>query len=342
MRHGRASGFTLVELLVVIAIIAVLIGLLLPAVQAARESARRMSCGNNVKQMCLAAIVHEGTRKQYPSGGWGWNWVGDPDLGFGRDQPGGWLYSCLPFMEQQSVWSLPADGQPASITNQQMAGAVQMARAVLPVCFCPSRRTGRRYPKPISGDNIAHNAGTLAGLDRTVARSDYAANSGHTTNVGLNNWAGPPASVNLLDPHGDKSISWPDQTGGAAAQLTGLAYCRSEVRRKQITDGASKTYLIGERYVCPDKLDVGDSPSDNETWVQGCNNDMLRSGGWAPLQDTPGYENSPNQLFGSAHSAGFCMGLVDGSIHWIGYDIDPAVHANLSNRQDGASVSVVK
>ncbi|NBP86592.1 MAG: DUF1559 domain-containing protein, partial [Mycobacteriaceae bacterium] len=90
-------GFTLVELLVVIAIIGTLMALLLPAVQAARESGRRTACLNNLKQLATAVESHKTSMGHFPTGGWSTNWIGNPDRGANWRQPGGWCYTILPY-----------------------------------------------------------------------------------------------------------------------------------------------------------------------------------------------------------------------------------------------------
>jgi len=131
-----------VELLVVIAIIGILVALLLPAVQAARESARALQCKNNMKQLSLACVTHVSAQGIFPSGGWGWAWAGDPDRGFGADQPGGVFYQLLPYLEQQNLHQL---GSGLS-NSQKMATSLEMVQTVIPGLTCPTRRQAGNYP----------------------------------------------------------------------------------------------------------------------------------------------------------------------------------------------------
>ena len=91
-----------------ITIIGILIALLLPAVQAAREAARQLQCKNNLKQLSLGCLNHESLFKRFPTGGWGFAWTGDADQGTDRRQPGGWIYNVLPFIEQPAMHDLGA------------------------------------------------------------------------------------------------------------------------------------------------------------------------------------------------------------------------------------------
>src|SRR6188472_2426672 len=126
--HRPRGGFTLVELLVVIAIIGILVALLLPAIQSARESARRAQCANQVKQIALAWHLHSDTHGCLPSGGWGYNYMADPDRGFGKTQTGSWAYSCLPYMEEQAIHQIGAGV--TNLTDKKAALAVLSATPV--------------------------------------------------------------------------------------------------------------------------------------------------------------------------------------------------------------------
>ncbi|HZU35233.1 MAG TPA: DUF1559 domain-containing protein, partial [Gemmataceae bacterium] len=209
-KTSRRPAFTLVELLVVIAIIGVLVSLLLPAVQQIREAANRMKCSNNLKQLALAAHNHHDTIGWLPTGGWGWNWVGDPDRGSGKKQPGGWIYNLMPFVEQDNVYRM-GFGQPDA---QKLAAISQRLGMPLQLFNCPTRRTGGPYPNNW-GVTYINAADPIAFL----ARTDYAANTGDQSQD--EEFPGPASYAQGDDPN----FPWPDTT-----YLTGVVFQRSTIR----------------------------------------------------------------------------------------------------------------
>jgi hypothetical protein len=299
---------------VVTAIIATLIGLLLPAVQSAREVARGMQCRSNVKQLALAMLLHESSHGFFPSGGFGWQWDGDPDRGVGRSQPGGWAYATLPFMEQIGLHQMGTDWQPDVITSQQRDGARNRNEIAVSTFVCPSRRSNKLYPR--DGRPMHHNASPLT----SSAALDYAANAGsHFFFSG-----GPPLPVPT------PSFDW---TLFVDARSNGVSYAKSQVTIAHIKDGTTKTYLLGERYLNPDNYENGMDETDDFGIYEGCAFDTYRWTAEPPFQDRRGVSRSAS--FGSAHLSSWCVAMCDGSVRGMGYDSDPTVHRTLGHRYDG-------
>jgi len=327
------SGFTLVELLVVIAIIGILVSLLLPAVQSAREAARRMQCQNNLKQIGLGAHMHQDVHKIFPAGGWGWGWVGDPDRGSDREQPGGWIYNILPFIEQQALHDL-GSGLPQ---NAKRAAATQMTQTQVLTFNCPTRRQGPFEKNWGGGTYTAQNAANTPKGQNIAGRTDYAACAG---DMGIPHAQGP-SSLEQAD-----SYNWQSDTREG---LDGVVYQRSEVSIGDISDGTSNTFFAGEKYLNTDNYIDGLDYADNETMYTGANDDNVRVTGrngdkptstWAlPRQDTPGFTRG--EIFGSAHPSTVHMVYCDGSVHSVAYGIDPAVWKFLGNREDGIALNGV-
>jgi prepilin-type N-terminal cleavage/methylation domain-containing protein/prepilin-type processing-associated H-X9-DG protein len=322
MAAGGKRAFTLIELLVVIAIIGILIALLLPAVQAAREAARMAQCQNHLKQLALACVEHEEARGHFPTGGWGWAWAPHPDRGFGIRQTGGWGYNVLPFLELEALHQLGAGGTDAQIRT------ANKARISSPVSIwnCPSRRAAITYPiDPNSGIWFVYQPLLCDRLTVSI-RNDYAANGGDQI-VGFS--IGPSSLA-----EGDSGrYAFP-----SLADHTGITANRSLVRLADVTDGASHTYLLGEKYLNPDFYATGVCYGDDQNPYNGDDRDIVRfTGGRPPMQDTPGLLYS--WRFGSAHSGGCNMAFCDGSVHTVNYSIDLAVHEWLGNRRDGRTIS---
>ena len=166
------AAFTLVELLVVITIIAILIALLLPAIQAAREAARRTQCGNQLKQIGLAALAHEQQQGFFPTAGWGC-WAGEPTRGL-TGQPGGFRYNILPYMEQQYLHDLAIDQPPMPTRIGPESDSVHPPRCSS--YYCPTRR--RAMPYPLLSTTVPYNLLGNGGTCDHVGYIDYAVSGG--------------------------------------------------------------------------------------------------------------------------------------------------------------------
>ncbi len=331
------SAFTLVELLVVISIIGVLVGLLLPAVQSAREAARKMTCQSNLKQIGLAALNFESTHRHLPGGGWGYQWQGFSDIGGELGQPGAWTYSLLPFLEQTNLYTMVS--YQTSPAARDAALRVRLATPV-PVYNCPSRRGGERFSVNPKCATCGSPVGIVGNSVTEVARSDYAVNAGD----------GAPDMSQL--------ISWPLDFPGpddlsAARQMhradawprtptdwTGISWLRSAVRLSEVTDGLSHTIMFGEKYMNSAAYQTGKDWGDNETLLGGFNNDNHRSTHphWPYQRDQNGKLSIGS--FGSAHWSGGSFVLGDGSVQLISYAVDTTLFRHLGNRRDGHNVEV--
>jgi prepilin-type N-terminal cleavage/methylation domain-containing protein len=366
--HLRRRGFTLVELLVVIAIIGVLVGLLLPAVQAAREAARRMSCSNNMRQICLSIANFESARKKLPpssinlSSGTASATVQQQLLEFRKDGTDGTLNAhyanqcfltiILPFMEANNVINAQTAGAPGGYSVKLDWWHPQnRAAASTPIASyqCPSSPGEKFVDTTRLGTGDRNRFAGSAG-DWRPAVTDYMA-------VNRGNWNASGAAWNILTQNnppfpGDQGV----RGGMATNEFTKYA---------AITDGLSNTLTISEaaarpaRWSSNNKLEEyagGTGAYMNGPWAhQG--NDIAVDGAWFNSGATPPQfanissttaANSPNKCsinctnqgeIYSFHSGGAHGGLGDASIQFMSNSIDLRVLMLISARADGGIVT---
>lgn len=354
-------GFTLVELLVVIAIIGVLVALLLPAVQAAREAARRTECINKLKQMGLGMQNHLSAQRVFPTGGIGPN----PDIANftsgGTNSPGtpngalkqglGWAYQLLPYLEQNAL---------KGIVNNQ-----QLRTTIVPLYFCPSRRS----PSTVSGNALSDyasaqpmtlrcpQAGPNVGARYTLDQVNPFTGGNQWTTANEAFWCrsnGQPDPFSVFD---GVIVRTPWRiTTPATATAPAIGErpngAPSATKPQEITDGLSNTMVISEKVVRSDLYDGntngagGGSRSDDRGWSDGWDPDTVRLTALPPLSDSDGaicFNADPQVaqyctggqdvfFFGSAHSSGVNSAFADGSVRAISFSVDPAVFNALGSK----------
>ena len=315
------SAFTLIELLVVIAIIAILIGLLLPAVQRVREAGYRVQCANNLKQIGIACLSHHDHRRILPDGGEYWD-PRPPPNGHPRSLAGNqplaapnqnwsWAYQILPYIEQESVWA--------------HSSSQTVREAVIKIYFCPSRRE----PQRVRDDRYGQS--------------------------GMMDYAGNGATDDVKDPQdsphafGRNSGSFGNGRNGMIVRRPNGRWYRAETSVRlttaSIPDGAANTILASEKRM---RLAVlgGSHQDDDQGYVAGWDWDTIRWAAKPPAPDllTGSHRDQPYQ-FGSSHLGGFNAVFGDGSVRLIRFDVqssedarNPGVWQRLCIRNDGLRV----
>ena len=282
MGDKRRSAFTLVELLVVIAIIGVLIAMLLPAVQAAREAARRMSCCNNLKQLVVALHTYESTYEVFPPGG------------YKEGNQLSWHSRVLPYLEQKSLYE--------KVDWASTYGVIlnELYDEQVPMFWCPS----------VAGDDARR------GIWASCYRNNKYAYTKHYDGVagpydGDPN--GPYAHINGRDLHTSCGGS-SDRRGWA---LGGILYVDSKVTLGDITDGTSHTLIIGER--CRGETSWIAGVSNRIDWP--CDSAAMKNLEFeinSDIEDVLSGDNVGNSRpFGSFHPGGANFAFADGSVQFM-------------------------
>ncbi len=334
----RRPGFTLVELLVVIAIIGILIGLLLPAINAARESGRRSACINNERQIALALMNHLNEQQVFPAGCIASLTMGGPQLfdtwteaksvAEGAKMHGqSWMLAILPYLEYDYLFKQWDN-------RRAVAGNGKVSFTDIRTFYCPTRRSALR-----PGDATWMVVQTAPG-----GGTDYGGCMGR-----VNGWKNDVAQYNHRFEDLTTNISQPLEPNGNpvsdVALLRGIFRPNYKTKLPDIIDGASHTIMIGElQRLQPVPGDTTGGTTSFEGWAFG-NCSSLFCTATDPGHSNPGGMN--NGFFespGSLHPGGAVFGMADGSIHFISENIDASnndgVFPLLGSMADGAIVQL--
>jgi len=346
----RRKGFTLIELLVVIAIIAILVSLLLPAVQQAREAARRSQCKNNLKQIGLALHNYHGAHSVFPAGyfsyatstGAGPATANIDPLTWDAAPGWGWGAMLLPFLDAEALTGqLDFDAPlwaPANLTGIQQK---------LPVFLCPSATGG---DEPFTARDAAGNPLLISGSPVVLGRSHYVASHGQESCWG--DCGSNPAGIVFTDIY-TSATATVSINGNASAVADGPFYRNSQTRMRDVTDGLSNTVFFGEHssrlsektwvgvvpgaYTHPEFSTPENGPDAAATLT------LVHAGPSGGELDITGLPiihpvNFPTyhvgQMF-SEHSGGGHVGLGDGSVRFVSEHINLLTWAEVSSMDEG-------
>jgi prepilin-type N-terminal cleavage/methylation domain-containing protein/prepilin-type processing-associated H-X9-DG protein len=310
----RNRAFTLIELLVVIAIIAVLIGLLLPAVQKVRESANRAKCQNNLKQISLAAVNYHDTNNGFPTVS-DWWWVGPTPPWFGNTTVSVFVL-LLPYLEQQGLYQ--ALQEQITVAGNLGGGAGSPFATPIPTLSCPSD-SGIPSPAVVTTDNVYFTAVT-----------SYRGNYGSLE---------IPADIGSNSPNPGQ-FGWGSVTDGVVVETSNGGWGKGPISITTITDGSSNTFLFGETSNFDPNWGAYTSYFGStanypySAFFSNCWTGLPRGSGGYPLNSLLPMPvdgttallayYARNSTYGSGHPQGANFVFCDGSVHFISNSINNA------------------